>query len=364
VLSVQIGAFTDTISDGTAASSIAPRLSWHAGNFSTKPLSLRAALDQSGYRGEHATYILALENQNPTQANWAPWPNQLAYRATDWAILNSHEDWFLHKKNPEGSFSRIAHGNGMYAMDPGSLGYRAWAVAQIKAIRQAGKIGSGGILWDNVPLNDILERRTAYGRDGMAGKLIYSGTNQAYSSEQFVAQSVQYLLVLHQAAGMDLPTWGNMVDGVSNGTEMQPYFTSGALTGAFLEHFATGFIGYDKSANQHAGDLRQVEWLLANGFRVALHSQGERTDTNRQAFALASYLLIVPTDNPPGRATFRYTKADRYGEWWWYDNYNIRCGRPLGPRTQPATQWQVREFEFCTVKVDHVNRLGYITPHP
>jgi hypothetical protein len=362
VRSVQIGAFTKTLKDNTPPSTFAEQLAWRAGDCSSESIALTKQLRAANPGTEHLAYFLSLEAQNPAGVAWAPWCNQWSYKSGDWATINAHEEWFLHKRNDDGTYSRIAHGNGMYALDPSSPGLRAWIYARAKAIRDAGIFGYDGFFLDNTPQSWALEYRKAYGTT--TGKALYTGTTAPLTNDLYVKHAVEFVAGLRAALGPSVPIWGNFIEGAGNITAMQAYLTTGGMTGMFREEWTTDFCydtGYcgSRSVTTQTNDLRMAEWAIANGKGLVLNGQGKRTDLQRQQFALANYLLVIPANNT--QVSFRYTQADYgYGQWWPYDNYALRCGEPRGPRTQPATGWQAREFEFCTVKVDQVNRRGII----
>ncbi len=95
----------------------------------------------------------------------------------------------------------------------------------------------------------------------------------------------------------------------------------------------------------------------AMGKWVILVAQGEQQDLTRQQFAFASYLLVNE-----GKATFRYTHQTVYDEIWFYANYGIDLGSPLGPRYQDGEFWR-RDFANGYVLVnpqDHSSRIELI----
>ena len=349
---VKLGAFMDRPATGYTAATVAPQLSWHAGNFGNDPLSFRVALDQAGYRGKHATYVISLESQDPAKASWAPWPNQWSYQAGDWTYLNN-KTWFLLKKHADGTYSRIYHGDGMYAMDPCNLEYRSWMFARAKQMQAAG-LFRDGLFLDNVPLTWELDVRAA------GTNAVHTSAHKALTSDAYVGCAVEVVAGLRQTLGPSVPIWANLVEGRSTGTDANVYFEQAGLTGALFEQFATGWPQYNArwSVSRQNGDLQQAEWLIGRGYGLQATSQGLQTDTSTQEFALASWLLIVPANND-GRVTFRYADARAYGALWRYANYQDKLGAPLGPRYPVAGGW-ARDFQGGRVRVDQAAYRGYI----
>lgn len=342
----------DRPTTGYTAADVAPQLSWHAGNFGKDQLSFRAALDQAGYRGRHVTYVISLESQDPAKASWAPWPNQWSYQSGDWTYLNS-KSWFLLKKNADGTFSRVYHGDGMYAMDPCNLEYRAWMFARAKQMQAAGLFRDGAFL-DNVPLTWELEVRAA------GTNAIHTSAQKALTSDVYVGCAVEVVAGLRQTLGPGVPIWANLIEGRSTGSEANAYFEKAGLTGALFEQFATGWPQYNArwSVSRQNGDLQQAEWLIDHGYGLQATSQGLKDDLKTQQFALASWLLIVPAGND-GRVTFRYADARDYGAFPRYANYTRPLGEPLGPRYAVEGGW-ARDFAGGVVRVRQDTREGFI----
>ena len=101
-----------------------------------------------------------------------------------------------------------------------------------------------------------------------------------------------------------------------------------------------------------------AEQTQSKGKYIILVAPGDKTNTSRQNFAFASYLLISN-----GKAAFRYADDDLYREVWLYNNYNVDLGLPTGPRYQTGTAWR-RDFTKGYVIVDPVNRTATISTSP
>jgi hypothetical protein len=131
------------------------------------------------------------------------------------------------------------------------------------------------------------------------------------------------------------------------------------LEGAMKERFA---VAWDEtsylSESKWLRDLEQVERALAEGKYLILVSPGNQSDSDRQNFAFASYLLI---NN--GNAAFRYSTDDAYREVWLYNNYQIDLGTATGPRYWDGNIWR-RDFQYGYVTVDPVNHTARIEATP
>jgi hypothetical protein len=75
-----------------------------------------------------------------------------------------------------------------------------------------------------------------------------------------------------------------------------------------------------------------------------------------QQFGLASYLLAAGSN-----AYFRYANYDHYYDAWWYSNYALKLGAPLGARYQKSDGVWARDFACGTVTVDTSAHVGTIT---
>jgi len=98
-----------------------------------------------------------------------------------------------------------------------------------------------------------------------------------------------------------------------------------------------------------------TEEATVRGDSVILFSQGDQTDTAREQFAFASYLLAWAP-----QVSFRYHKTStHYTEDWWYPNYDLALGTPTGARYQSGSLWK-RNFTNGTVTVDPNAHTGTI----
>jgi hypothetical protein len=101
-------------------------------------------------------------------------------------------------------------------------------------------------------------------------------------------------------------------------------------------------------------DMALAEKTQAEGRYIILVAPGKELDFNRQKFAFASYLLISN-----GKAAFRYSNSDSYGQVWLYNNYKLNLGFPLDSRYLKDGAWR-RDFTRGFVVVDPTNHTAEI----
>ena len=118
------------------------------------------------------------------------------------------------------------------------------------------------------------------------------------------------------------------------------------LDGAMLEAFAADWDRGYLNAEEWLAQLEIAEKTQALGKSILLVTQGRKEDTERMQFGLASFLLV---NN--GQAYFRYSNADDYNELWWYNQYELELGQPIGPKYPDGDFWQ-RDFENGSVRVN------------
>ncbi len=104
--------------------------------------------------------------------------------------------------------------------------------------------------------------------------------------------------------------------------------------------------------------MSQVQNALGQGKTLILVAQGPQGDMALQKFAYASYLLLAD-----GNAVFRYTHSDNYRDLWWYENYELDLGSPLGVRYQEDGGWR-RDFAKGYVTVNPESHEAEIVVHP
>ncbi|MGE5463237.1 MAG: putative glycoside hydrolase [Syntrophothermus sp.] len=316
-----------------------------AGNFSNVVLtggdeSFRDQLIANGFTSPIPQYYRSEGIQDPGNCTASPANNQIAYKTGDFCdISTNHPDWFLLDTN--GNRMRTSPTSSYWRMDPGNAGWRSFFVSRLVEIDQ--QKGWSGVFLDNLEasLGEIK-------RDG----LLPAKYPDDASYQAAVSGFIQYLNT-NYAQAYNRPVMANII---SRSTEAQWFNYTPYLTGAMQERWAVPWsntAGY-LTESKWSSDMALAEKTQAQGRYILLVAQGPKTDTARQNFAFASYLLISN-----GKASFRYTDSSIYSEVWLYDNYKVQLGTPLGARYQSGTAWR-RDFSNGYVLVDPVNNTANI----
>jgi hypothetical protein len=272
-------------------------------------------------------YLLLIEIQDPGECNKEPYGNQVAYLVGDYcSLINEHPDWFM--RGLDGQI--IRNGKTVY-MDPGNPEYRSFWLERARNSQVT--LGWNGVFIDNVEAsleasrqrNLVPERYAddASYQDAITGFLEFLYTNYFHPQGRPMMANITAL--------NDPKTWFRYLD---------------YLDGVMIEAFAVDWHDGYRSVDNWEKQLAMVEETQSLGKSVILVAQGHREDTDRQLFALASYLLV---NN--GLAYFRYADYDLYDEIWNYDNYSLDLGAPLGSRYQTAGLVK-RDFANGFVQVD------------
>ncbi len=311
-------------------------LSSLAQNFDTFVLSKqddgeRDRLREMGVEAPILQYLAFEVIHDPGGCDKNPWRNQVAYNVGDFCMISeNHPDWFL--QNADGSPMVTKSFDQDYVrMDPGNSAWRNFWLE--RAIESTDKFGWDGIFMDNV--------------EASLGKLERNGlVPAAYPTEaDFIAEveeALAYYYINHfQPKGK--PLFANII----SLRDPEVWFRyMQYLDGAMIEGWAIDWADGYLSAERWSEHLYIAEKTQALGKQVILVSQGVQNDVDRQQFAFASYLLINH-----GLASFRYANASAYNETWYYNNYYLDLGEPLGIRYQDGDEWR-REFSNGTVIVN------------
>ena len=277
--------------------------------------SFRDQLIANGFASSIPQYYRSEGIQDPGSCTGNPANNQIAYKAGDFCdISKNHPDWFLLDTN--GNRMRTSPTSSYWRMDPGNAGWRSFFVSRLLEIDQ--QKGWSGVFLDNLEasLGEIK-------RDG----LLPAKYQDDASYQAAVKGFIQYLYT-NYAQAYNRPMMANII---SRSTEAQWFNYTPYLTGAMQERWAvpwSGTAGY-QSESKWSADMALAEKTQAQGKYIMLIAQGSKTDTARQNFAFASYLLVSN-----GKASFRYTDSSIYSEVWLYDNYKVQLGSPLGLATR------------------------------
>jgi hypothetical protein len=321
----------------------------------------RDSLREAGYAGQILEYVLAAEVDAPPlddssddcDATYKPWQNQAANQPGDFCnLIHPHEDWFLHNSEGERLYNMIQDRR-YYHMDPGSEGWRAFLLQRLKqrifGDATTPPLGYDGVFLDNV---ELTRRKVLRELENSDGTLQEYATDAAYR-----AAWIDLLAFLRNGLGTSVPLWANMIAESHTPNEWNEYLPY--LDGGMNEAFVTGY-RRNRTPQEQNSHLQQAEYVLSQGKGFYAVSQGSESDTERQQFALASYLLIAQPDAP---SFFRYTRADEdYDLWWRYDNYELALGSPKGPRYAVEDGWR-RDFTHGYVVVDQVRHRGEIILH-
>ena len=328
--------------DGSTADSLASR--YDAFTLTGGDEKFRDALLAAGAPPPRL-YFRSEAIQDPGSPTAQPYRNQAANRPGDFAmIVRDHPDWFL--RDAAGIPLRADRAtDNYYVMDPGNAGWRAFLLQRLKETYANG--WRGGVLLDNVELNRKKRDRV--------GELPAKYTTDAAYTAAIEGNLKNLSETWARPAGV--PLAASMIEPNYDEADLvQRARYSQWLTGMQIECFATTWrSGSWLPTDRWLLDLRRVEEAQARGDSVTLFSQGDRTDSQRQQFAFASYLLVVEPNT-----TFRYhLTTTHYTEDWWYANYDSKLGTPKGARYQYGSVWK-RDFTNGSVTVDPVTHVGTI----
>ncbi|HEU5012550.1 MAG TPA: putative glycoside hydrolase [Roseiflexaceae bacterium] len=312
-----------------------------------------------GYTNVVFQYILTYQIEGPgpfvskrdtCKNDYTPLRNNVMWTDNFCQKVHPHESWFLHNSKGERLYTKEKNWDGTdiysYYMNPASEGFRTFWIAQIKLQHDA---GWQAFFLDNVGLS---YKYLATGPSNQDGSV------KEYTSDEAWSRALTSFLDAIHAAFPQHPIWGNMVEGVFEPGAWNPFIDH--LDGFQEENFATNWASQPPlTSSQWSAMMDRTEQALARGKSVVLYGQGDRNDLARMRFSLASYLLIATVDS---RATFRYTHTGSYPELWWYPEYDLNLGMPLGKRYREGSRW-VRNFQCARVSVDPVQHTGRIEPH-
>jgi len=318
-----------------------------AHNFSTFILTradeaFRDQLIASGVQAPILQYVRLEAIMDPGSCTAQPYRDNVAYKIGDFCTISQdHPDWFL--LNADGS--RIKVDGKYFLMDPGNQEWRAFWLSRTQESQE--QLGWYGVFLDNVEgsLSKVYSLGGApanYPNDASYQAAIQGFLQYIYTS-YFQPQGRPLLANIISLP--DEATWFDYLQ-----------YLDGAMDEAWAVDWHTGY----RSVSEWNAELALAEQTQNNGKYAILISQGDQSNTNRQGFAFASYLLISS-----GRAAFRYTNYDNYGRTWLYPNYAIDLGSPLGPRYSQGNLWK-RDFTNGSVSVDPANHTAQIsiTPAP
>lgn len=319
---------------------------------------LRDSVREQGYSNVLPQYLLLFQIIGPgpyeggdehCDDDYTPLQNNVLWTGDFCEQVHPNEDWFLHNEHGERLYTEERLWNGSHAaqyyMNPGSPGFREFWVDQVRRQRDAG--------WEAIFLDNVAATYSHIGQRADNGE----GVVAEYESVEAWQEAVAGMLAAIKAAFPERPLWGNIIEAPARADAWDYYRP--LLDGVQEESFATGWAS-DEPLGPGAWEamLARAERTLAAGKGVVLYSQGEQNDYARLRFGLASYLLVA---TPDARATFRYAHTSSYEHLWWYPEFDITLGGPLGPRYRTWGGRWARDFACGRVEVDAVRRTGAIT---
>lgn len=287
----------------------------------------RDELKNLGAEAPFLEYLVFTEIQDPGSCDKEPYGNQVAYKAGDFCEISAeHPEWFLRD-----SYGEIIREGKDVFMDPGNIEYREFWLARAKELRE--NYGWDGIFIDNLEASlkkiEKLDVSPEKYPDDESYQVAIEEFLSYIDKNYFDAENIPVYANIIEYESPDI--WLSYVD---------------YLDGAMIEDFALDYNNEYYSEADWKEQLMMVLEAQSMGKSVILVSQGEMGDTDRERFALASYLLVHN-----GGTSFRYTESSYYEEVWLYENYFISLGKAQGDFYKIAQGWR-RDFEKGYVFVD------------
>ncbi len=287
----------------------------------------RDELRNLGVETPFLEYLLFVQIQDPGSCDKEPYGNQVAYKIGDFCEISvEHPDWFLRDKKGD----IIRKGKNVF-MDPGNQEYREFWLERAKELRE-------NYGWDGIFIDNLEASLKKFERLDVSPK-------KYPSDESYQAAIEEFLIYIDENyfGAENIPVYANIIE-YEDPDIWLSYIDS--LDGAMIEDFALGYNDEYYSESDWIEQLMMALEAQSMGKFVILVSQGEMEDTDRERFALASYLLV---NN--GNASFRYTESSHYEEVWLYENYFLSLGKAQGNFYEVAQGWR-RDFEKGYVFVD------------
>jgi len=311
-----------------------------------------------GFNGPALEYFMANEASGPANLENASspcgpylfYPNNLAGVAGDFCTaLHPVESNFLHNSAGRRLYSTQSWTDGagphtvyIYLMNPAAAGWQAYVGLHLADLMARSPYT--GVFLDNL---DLAPTR------GQQRETDSDGTIEEYSSGSAYEASIEsYLTAIRLAIPQELSLWANMTEGGNAVDAWDAYLPY--LNGVMDEAFGTRWNRANDS-DAWLAQVQRMERVLAEGKSFLGVGQGSQTDTQRQRFALASYLLAANEN-----AFFRYANDANYYDAWWYSNYAVNLGAPIGPSYQAGGGVWQRDFACGKVTVDPKAHVGMI----
>ncbi|MGH9520008.1 MAG: putative glycoside hydrolase, partial [Terriglobales bacterium] len=276
-----------------------------------------AELRQVGYGGPILQYIAANEVEGPgpyanahaaCDARYPTYQRTVSDRVGDFcAKIHPHEGWFLHNLRGARLYTRHLSSNGIwrtvYAMNPGSRGWRGFL---IRRLRQYRHLGYDGFFLDNVDLSRAGLLRQQADRGGVA----------EYPSDAALEVAMLGYLRALRKAFVGVPLWANLTHDPGRIGEWTPYLEN--LDGIMIEDFALGWRGDPLTPAAARVQMQDARAALGAGKGVLVVVQGRANEPQRQKEGIAAWRELVtatPTLTSTSRRPFglyyRYADAFR-----------------------------------------------------
>jgi len=280
-------------------------------------------------------YILFDGIEDPGSCFAQPFHNQVADGVGDFCnISQNNPDWFLLDR-----FRQRIIFDKTSIMDPGNTGWQTYFLNWIQQSHET--LGWNGVFLDNVEASLNVITRQSNGPASYVDDSSYQSAIEGFLKFLYTNyfQPQNRLLMANIIEVEDPKVWLRYLQ-----------YLDGAMIEAFAVDWHAGYISVDEWEQQ----MEMTAQAQSMGKWVILVAQGDHLDLNRQQFSFASYLLVNE-----GKVTFRYTHGTAYDEIWFYDNYGVNLGIPLGPRYQEGNFWR-RDFSNGYVLVDPKNHVSRI----
>jgi Hypothetical glycosyl hydrolase family 15 len=285
-------------------------------------------------------YLLLSEIQDPGSCQEIPYGNQVANRPGDFCeISQDHPDWFLLDQSGQ----RVQNGKGFYYMDPGQPGFRAFWLERAREIQITYK-------WDGLFLDNVEASLLKYEQMSVNLAKYPDDASLVMAVEEFLKY-----LDTNYFTPENRPVMGNII---SLNDPQVWYRYLQYMDGAMLENFGVDWYDYF-SRDEWEQQMSLIATSQEMKKTALLVSQGTQDDLQRQEFSFASYLLLSDS-----QASFRYTHHSAYDKVWWYKDYEIDLGKPLGVMHKEGEEWWTRSFEHGLVKVNPSNHTSAIIVTP
>jgi hypothetical protein len=270
-----------------------------------------------------------------------PRRNQIAFHPGDYCMIDrEHPDWFLLNRQGERILQDF-EGLTYVMMDPGNPGWRDFVLERVSESQS--DPNWGGVFFDNLEVTFAFRESDNEYPLAYPDEESYLAASQgllAYLQEEFFKPNHKLLFANIAARGGNDDDWMKYIQ---------------HLDGAMHEGWAVDWPDRFRSTERWETQMTLAEETQAEGKFIILVSQGRQDDVELQRFAYASYLLVNQ-----GRAAFRYANSDNYREVWYYSNYELKLGQPLGPRYIDGGAWK-RDYEFGSVMVNPNTHEASIT---